>query len=338
MKKLIIILALLLGANCHADAQFLKKLGNAIDKATKTVDNVANTILGDSNMNKSQSKKEKRVGKPVQIGNTTIECYGDNPGMGFNWIGAERRYGGYTVHVSFQLENQTYQEMHVEMSSMQGNPSYLLDLDGNKYNCGSYNLDNFTAENAWVTIAEDSKVQGHIYVGDVPSNVKELQLVYLGFHVNRNKCSYRLKNVPIKLLPAITNKGIFGASQIKLGDKITTLPKTFEGLYDSYVVEDINDEDSDFEKVVNFYLKGKEMFTGFSYNGTTIEYIVVTTPLVATKIHGKFYRCGENVSGLRYKGGFTEGIYGELIYNDVSFDEDEEGKVCAIRIGDIPIE
>ena len=69
MKKLLIILALMLGAYNQADAQFLKKLGNAIEKAAQTVDNVANTILGEpnsSNQKNKQSTKSQKTEKAKQ--------------------------------------------------------------------------------------------------------------------------------------------------------------------------------------------------------------------------------------------------------------------------------
>lgn len=344
MKKFIIAIILLAGVQGQANAQFLKKLGNAIEKASKTIDDVANAVLGDTNStsNTTQSKKkdkEKRVGRPVQIGNATIECYGEETGLEFNLVSVERRYSGSMVRVAFQLTNPTSQEINVEMSCSRG--AYLLDQSGRKYSCLYFNLNGFTGQdNGSVTIAEGTKVLCQLYFDDVPSDVTDFQLIYLGMLIRPGfkDCSFRVKNAPLTLLPAITSKGIFGASRIRLGDRIATLPKTFEGLYDSFNVEEVADEESDFVKTVTFFLKGEEVFTAFSYDGTTIEYITLTTPLVAAKVHNKFYRCGENVSGQTYKGGFSRDDYGTLIYNGIMFDEDVDNKVCTIRIGEQPFD
>ena len=81
MKKIIILIALLLGAQPQADAQFFKKLGNAIDKTAKAVDKAldkAGEILDSPNQAKTKSAKDnnkaqtanadKAVTKVMQIG------------------------------------------------------------------------------------------------------------------------------------------------------------------------------------------------------------------------------------------------------------------------------
>lgn len=82
MKKIIIILVLLMGVNNQADAQFLKKLGNAIDKAAqkvdkavKKVDKAASSILGEPNSSNQNNKKAQKTDNskqaPTQTQQTT---------------------------------------------------------------------------------------------------------------------------------------------------------------------------------------------------------------------------------------------------------------------------
>ena len=56
MKKFIIAIILIAGVQGQANAQLFKKLGNAIEKAAKTVDDVANTVLGESGTTKGKTK------------------------------------------------------------------------------------------------------------------------------------------------------------------------------------------------------------------------------------------------------------------------------------------
>ena len=308
MKKIIILIALLLGAQPQADAQFFKKLGNAIDKTAKAVDKAldkAGEILDSPNQAKTQSAKnnnkaqtantDNAVTKTIQIGSSTLTMSGDNPGTNINWMGLYRIYGSTTVSSYFQLINEA--ELKVTISFE--NDNYTLDPQGQQYWDVAANSGNRTI-GPW-NLEPAVKGMYSFHFQDVPASVTQMQMVhislssYLGENGRPYWYSFRIQDAPIKILPALTDKGIFGERQIKLGQNISSLPATFDGVYDRFTITDENDE-GDIVKVIHFYLNGEETLTAVSDDKTTIGSMSVNAPVVYVKIGRGYYRCGDSIN------------------------------------------
>lgn len=129
----------------------------------------------------------------------------------------------------------------------------------------------------------------------------------------------------------ITAKGIFGEQKLLIGSAISALPKTFTNLYDSYAIS-TEDDEGETTTIITFTLNGKETITAISYDQNTIANIDVITPNVCVLVGSNYYTCGSRMSSLKGESGTTTDDYGNVSYQNMYFDEDTEGNICAIHI------
>ena len=293
MKKIIIALALLIGVQGQADAQFLKKLGKAIDKASKTVDDVANTILGDTDTSSNQTSKTTKNSKPYQLGESKITIIGDNPGVSMTKLHATRVYGSKNVILNMQLYNSTDEswEIYTEIGSY----CEAVDDNGNQFKKGGVDMGNgeFTTHRTGNTILDDTKLNmrllfSHVNLDDTRFKRVVMNYYYLDHDYKLHDGTFRMDNVPITLLPSLKADGVYGEGKVLIGSAITSLPDTIPYMYDSYTVNQINNDGKTY-KLVTFTLDDEVMFKAISTDQTTIGYICVDTPHVQFKVGENFY-------------------------------------------------
>lgn len=342
MKKILIALALCMGFQAPADAQFLKKLGDAIEKGAKKLDQATEKLdkaLGGSQTQGSgttqqTSKEGKMIGQPVKIGQSTLSKYGDNPGMNINWQGLYRIYGSTVVTAYFQLINEG--ELKLSVSFWESDRNYALDQQGRQYwdtsamagnrRVGAYSLE------------PGAKALYTFNYQDVPASVKEMQMVLLGPDSNigeqtwGHKYSFRINDAPITILPAITDKGIYGEQTLLIGQSIAQLPKTFPYLYDNFTVTE-DDDEGETTTIITFTLGGQETMTAISTDQKTIANLDVRSPNVYVLVGREYYCCGNQIRFLKSESGVIEDPdYGQVSYQGIYFDEDDQGNICTIHI------
>lgn len=307
MKKILIALLLITGAQSQANAQFFKKLGNAIDKASKTVENVADAILGEPS-NNSDSKKARMIGKAYQIGETKVSQYGQNDsGFKITNLSCTRVYGSKKVILNYQLYNTTEYSYDIIMGfhEMAGEGTCLLvDHEGTQYRHGWTDLGEGSEmfslydcqKNA--KILDDTKLNCRLLIADVSSKVKsfkraELPIAYIAknqtWHAN---CTFRLENIPITLLPSLKADGVHGEGNVLLGDSIKAIPQSIYMMYDRYTITDYPDKNI---KMFTFFKDGETMFKALSYDQATIALIIIDTPNVPFKVGDNFYRIYQHI-------------------------------------------
>lgn len=305
MNKIIIALALLIGVQGQADAQFLKKLGNAIDKATKTVDNVANTVLGDANTS-SSNNKEQRVCKPYMIGQTKVSIYGKKmPDIVLSDLSASRIYGDTRVLLNYQLNNTSMENSyHVNMGIGDNDYTLFVDEGGKQYSHGWTDMGGgLTLYDCGksATILDDTKLSCRMIVITVPTSVTsfkrgDLHASYMAKHDTwPNNIFYRLDNIPIKLRPCLKRDGVHGEADILLGSTIASLPNAVDSIYDRYTVEDYKHGTQTF-KQVTFFLGNEPVLYALSYDHSTLAAMYVNTSQIFFKVGENYYRAGANLS------------------------------------------
>lgn len=342
MKKILILLALCMGVQTQADAQFLKKLGDAIEKGAKKLDQATEKLdkaLGGSQTqsggtSQQTSKEGKMIGQPVKIGQSTLSKYGDNPGVDINWQGLYRIYGNTVVTAYFQLINEG--ELKVSMGLVDSDRNYALDPQGRQYwdeaamagnrRVGAYSLQ------------PGAKALYTFNYQDVPASIKEMQMVLLGATSSIGEqgaghyYSFRINDAPISILPLITAKGIYGQQQLLKGQAIADLPKTFPGLYDAFSVS-TEDDEGETTTIITFTLQGQETATAISNDQKTIANLDVRGANIYARVGRNYYSCGNQMRFLKGESGVTEDPdYGQVSYQGLYFDEDDQGNICTIHI------
>lgn len=346
MKKIFIALVLCLGVQTQADAQFLKKLGDAIEKGAKKLNQTAEKLdkaLGGSqtqgsgtaaNASNQTNKEDQMIGQTVKIGQSTLAKFGDNPCVDINWQGLYRIYGSTIVSASFQLINMG--ELRVSVSWHDSARNYALDTQGRQYRDEAALAANRTV--GPYHLEPGAKALYSFNYEDVPASVQEMQMVLLGVNSNLGQqtgghhYSFRINDAPISILPAVTAKGIYGQQKVLIGQTIASLPKVFPYVYDAYTVSTEEDE-GETTTIVTFTLNGQETMTAISNDNKTIANIDIRTSAVYAKVGRNYYCCGNQMRFLKGERGTSEDPdYGQVSYQGIYFDKDEQGNICAIHI------
>lgn len=320
MKKFIIAIILIAGVQGQANAQLFKKLGNAIEKAAKTVDDVANTVLGESGTTKGKTKdNSKKVnGKPYTIGDTKISIIGDNPGVSITKLHATRVYGSKDVILNMQFYNSSDDswKIYTEIGYC-----VAIDDNGNQFKKGGVDMGSgeFTIYRTANTILDDTKLNtrvlfSHVNLDDTRFKRVEMNYYYLDNDCNTHNGTFRMDNVPINLLPSLKADGIYGEGKVLVGAAIASLPASIPYMYDNYTTSQFSNKEGKTYKLVTFTLDGEVMFKAISADQSTISYICVDTPYVQFKVGENFYKiddylyrddkfCTPNANGdLTFKG------------------------------------
>lgn len=307
MKKLVLLLILLMGVQTQADAQFLKKLGNAIDKAAKKVDQVASTVLGDPSTSNTSNDKARSVGKPYQIGDTKVTIKGEQmPDIVISDLSAARIYSDNRVLFNFQLNNTSMEKSYsIYMGIGDNDNTIFVDASGNQFSHGWTDLgnDSFTLYDCTkdAKILDDTKLNCRMLIAEVPTQVTafkrgELHLSYMGTHDTwPTRIYYRLDNIPIKLRPCLQRDGVHGEANILLGSTIASLPNAVDSIYDHYTVQDY-DFSGKACKLVTFTLGNEPVLYALSYDHSTLALMVLESSHICFKVGEHFYRVGSNLS------------------------------------------
>ena len=348
MKRLLIFILMLGAVQMQADAQLLKKLGKAIDKGLEKLDKAADAlekVAGgvpqqtqntSTNKNRQTADAGKVIGQPVKIGQSTLTKLGDNPGVDINWQGLYRIYGNTVVTAYFQLVNKG--ELKAGISFDGSTKNYALDNQGRQYwdeaaMAGNRRIGANSIEPGTKSLYTFNYV-------DVPASVKEMQMVlfglmsYIGNQGQWHEYGFRINDAPIRVLPAVTAKGIVGEEQVLVGQSIAQLPKSFPMLYDRYTVS-TEDDEGDVITIVTFTLEGQEVMSAVSYDRKTIDNISLTTAKVYFRVGQSYYTCGTPMNKIKYTSGVQtdETDYGTIVsYQNMTFDEDTDGNICTVHI------
>ena len=306
MKKLILLLILAMGVNTQAEAQFFKKLGNAIDKAAKTVDKAANTVLGDSKTSNNSNNEPKAAGKPYLIGETKVTVNGQNmPDIIISDLSAARIYSDTRVLLNFQLNNTSKEYSYsFNLGIGDNDATVFVDASGNQYSHGWTDLGehSFTLYDCTnnCKILDDTKLNCRMLIVNVPTRVTafkrgELYASYFGPHDSwPNNISYRLDNIPIKLRPCLQRDGVHGEADILIGSTIASLPNAVDSIYDSYTVQDYEFADKAC-KLVTFTLENEPVLYALSYDHSTLALMILEVPHISFKVGEHYYRIGSNL-------------------------------------------
>ncbi len=128
----------------------------------------------------------------------------------------------------------------------------------------------------------------------------------------------------------LDHKGI--KDVIALGDAIEKVPQQVEGLYDQLTVTDEVDEVEGAEyRLLTFTLQGEEVMTAFSYDGSTVAYIMVTTPVVKYLQINRYRGCGDPITSRNF---FSTDEYGRLEFQHIYIDENVDGIIHSLSIGE----
>ena len=319
MKKILIALILIAGVHGQANAQFFKKLGNAIEKASKTVDDVTNAILGeDSNNSSNTPNNKKQKTKSYQLGDTKVSIIGENPGVSMTSLHATRVYGSKDVILHMQFYNSSDESWKIYSDI---DYCVAVDDNGNQFTKGGLDMENdntFSSDRTAMTILDDTKLNmnllfNYVNLDDTRFKRVEMGYYYLDHDYHTLDGTFRMDNVPITLLPSLKSDGVYGEGKVIIGSAIANLPQAIPYMYDNYTISKFTNDGKSY-MLITFTLGGEVMFKGISADQTTISYICVDTPHVQFKVGEKFYKiddylyqddkfCTPNANGdLTFKG------------------------------------
>lgn len=340
-KKILIALIMVLGVQTQADAQFLKKLGNAIDKAAKTVDKVANTVLGDPSTESNNSTTNNnmgKVGKPYQIGDTKVTIQGKKmPDIILSDLSAARIYSDTRVLFNYQLYNTSMENSYyINMGIGDNDHTIFVDHNGGQYTHGWTDMGrgDFVLYDCGegAKILDDTKLNCRMLIASVPNSVKAFKRadLPLAFQTEQDywntNINYRLDNIPIKLRPCMQRDGVHGEADILLGSRIATLPQAVDSIYDHYTVSDYKHGFNTY-KQVTFYMGNDPVFHALSYDNSTLAMMYIDMPSrIFFKVGEHFYRVGTLLDYKDAKFCAKQGDEYNLLFKDMTIITQDDPK------------
>lgn len=197
MKKALVILGMALAlVAVPSQAQFLKKLGKALDKVSQSVDKVASATSNNDPLS-------RQIGNAVKLGDMTMTAYGDNPGIGFTFGSCYRENGN--VYLVFQYPNQSKRDIeNVGIYNYEPNETFVYGPTGSKYTIAMIGLgDSRSSEGVSVNIPAGGFATGYLVITGVPADVNNIGKVIFnsaGQYVNdaiMHRYRFVLDNVAI---------------------------------------------------------------------------------------------------------------------------------------------
>ncbi|MGM9705493.1 MAG: hypothetical protein ACI3YB_05840 [Prevotella sp.] len=328
MRKFILLcLALAMCSSNPVNAQFLKKLGKALDKIGQTVDKI--------------NGGDNQIGNTVKIGNMTLTAYGDNPGVGFNYQGCYRKDGRVLFY--FQLPSQGQKDVeNIWIKNYEPNETVVYGSDGKKYNISLIVIgESRSSEGLSVNLPAGGFVNG-VLVIDAPASAKTLSRVILNctgqYHNDASTHNYRfvISNIPIEEMPKeeisdatytkpaegwmLTAEGV---GPCKIGAKTSAMPAKVDGLYDKV------EGDNEYKYV---YLGEKHVMSLTCSSGVIVG-IQLANETVGVKVGTKIFRIGGNADLLKKQSGVKGVTYNDdAVYNNIRF-TGHDGEIESIAIG-----
>jgi len=331
MQKRIIFaafVAMFFIGNGSAEAQILKKLGNALDKIASS--------------SQTLNKEGRKLGKTVVIGDMKMSAFGDNPGVGYNFGGCERQ--GESVIVGIQFTNPKCAEpMSIGMYNYGERPVQVFGPDGQPYEVALISLDgSSSSEGVSKTIPVNGTLTGFISVKGVPATVKTLDKVMIRCSghpemdaVNKS-FSFVLENVavtePQTAAPIqLSQKGI---APVLISTMVNTIPQKVNGVYDS-----VNRNTEDFEgeqmTVLEFINNGQIVFSATADETGKIWQIQTQSPSVFVEVGGRRFKVGDKIAPLKsVKGVVVDAESGfDATIGDIDVSSDAGGLIHSFSIG-----
>lgn len=306
-KKTIAVLMItaILAAAVPAHAQFLKKLGNALEKVANAGKKNDNGGLG------------RRLGKSIQIGSMTMSAYGDNPGVGFNF-GRCYREGGLVV-LTFQFPSQTQRDVeNVCIRNYGDDETEVFGKGGAKYGIGKIAFGNReSSEGVSDNVRQGGFTNGYLVITGVPASEASLGRVVFRttgqypMDAIVHRYSFVLENVAIEpeqtagvaggsSMPQggwkLTSKGV---GPIGIGAAVSAIPASVEGLYGKVRRDGTT---------LYFEFGGEDVMTAETAGGR-ITQLQVYGRNVGIDVEGRTFRVGGDTDALKALKGVSGNSY-----------------------------
>lgn len=319
-------------------AQFLKKLGKAIDKVGQTVEKVEKAgrqAAGDLGL---------QLGKAVQIGDMTMTAYGDNPGIGFNFGYCYRENG--KVLLVFQLPNQGQKDIeNVCIRNYEPDETAVIGTDGQKYGISLVALgESRSSEGLSKNIPAGQFVNGVIVI-DVPEGVRKLGKVIFRstgqypMDATVHRYAFVLSNVTVTDNPPTQENGsqentyarpaegwmltANGVGPFVPGAKVEALPDKVDGLYNKI----------EGDTGLKYVYLGDTHVMNLTVADGTVAGIQLVGDVVGVKVSGKVFRVGGDSDLLKKQSGVKSVSYSDdADYNGIHF-TGYESEIQQISIG-----
>ncbi|MBR1880527.1 MAG: hypothetical protein IJ804_07260 [Prevotella sp.] len=249
----------------QTSAQFLKKLGKALEKSAKEI------VTG-----VSKSTSVRTTGEIVFPVTLNGFASGGAPNPNVNMVMKECVRNGNDVHVTYLATNNNSKDIRVSIlaSSLDEKWTIAYDANGKKHRTDFvYNDETFNTKiSGFVDITLPHGIQTSILmvIKDVDQTITQMSRVSIAF----NHYMYSLDNVPIAE-PTVAIQPQPGAVQefvlangklgpVQVGRPIGTLPRQVSGLYDKYAYKkEVHESDMDDPWTEEYYLftkNGKNVF------------------------------------------------------------------------------
>lgn len=191
-RKLFLIIPLLLMIPNCADAQgFLNKIGKALDKVGKVIDQLP-TESSSNQKTTQMPAKQTRQASTIKQGSTTI-----NPGhIGLDIKIVSCEAFGNKVMLNLMLYNSTNESIPINMRNYS---SEAFDDEGNKYSGGDIRMrvgfDNL-GDGFGFNLPSDVKAKVRIQISGIPESIKEIKSLKIDTYPQTDK-NIIIRNLPI---------------------------------------------------------------------------------------------------------------------------------------------
>ncbi len=310
MKKMtlaaIIALSLFAGT-LTAEAQFLKKLGDALDKAANALGKKSDDALG------------RQLGKTISIGSMTMAAYGDNPGVGFNFGRCYRQ--GDKVVLTFQYPNQGNRDVeNVWIRNYDDDATTVAGRDGRQYQIVGIALgERESSEGVTVTVPRGGAADGSLVISGVPESETVLGRVVFRstgqypMDAVLHRYAFVLDNVTIEpqaqaataadaAMPAggwkLTAAGV---GPVKIGASVSSLPASVAGLYSRARIDGGS---------IYFELDGADVMYAET-SGGRITGLQVSGRNVGLEVGNRTFRVGDDADALKAQPGVSGNSYND---------------------------
>ena len=302
----IIFAATLMAPVVPAHAQFLKKLGNALDKVANAGNKESNDGLG------------RRLGKSIQIGSMTMSAYGDNPGVGFNFGKCYRKDGA--VILTFQYPSQGQKDVeNVGIRNYGDDATQVYGPAGVLYDISMIGFgERESSEGVSYNVPQGGFTNGYLVIKGVPESVASLSKVVFRssgqypMDAVVHRYAFVLENVTIEpeetptqvnyTMPQggwkLTSQGV---GPVRIGESVSGLPSDVKGLYSKVRKEGTS---------LYFELDGNDVMYAETAGGK-ISMLQVSGDNIAIDVAGKTFRVGGDTDLLKT----LQGVKGNS-YND----------------------
>lgn len=312
-KKTIAVLMItaIFAATVPAHAQFLKKLGNALEKVANAGKKNDNSGLG------------RQLGKSIQLGSMTMSAYGDNPGVGFNF-GRCYREGGLVV-LTFQFPSQAQRDVeNVCIRNYGDDETEVFGKGGAKYGIGKIAFGNReSSEGVSDNVRQGGLTNGYIVITGVPASETSLGRVVFRstgqypMDAIVHRYSFVLENVAIEPGQTVAAAGwtmpaggwkltAQGVGPIGIGAAVSSLPASVGGLYGKVRRDGTT---------LYFEFGGEDVMTAETAGGR-ITQLRVYGKNVGIDVAGRTFRVGGDTDALKA----LKGVRGNSYDDDAVFE------------------